>query len=102
MTPAVPKPNQRPVRWTSRLLAALVIAASSVAIFGEARAVWLGQADQKTLALLVNLPGIAWLMNITFPAMLYARPAANAMWPFASSRVLGAYLVVQFLCLGLM
>jgi hypothetical protein len=46
---------------------------------------------------IVWLPGMAWLMRLSFQAALHGAAPENEHWPFASSRVANCYFLIAFL-----
>ena len=90
----------RSVRWPFRLLAALVVCAATVAILGTAWAEVSGQGFAQggsSTAFLVGLPAIAWLLNLAWSAAVHGRSPSNGHWPFASERVMMAYMLIVFI-----
>jgi len=105
MSQAQALPTRRvSVRWPFRILAALICAAGLVAIGGTAIALWyesrlVGTGRTLTaLRLLVALPGMLCLLRLAAHATLHGnsgqQSSRHPWWPFASERVLFAYLVL--------
>ncbi len=89
----------RPVRWPFRFLAAGVVLAGGVAILGCAWAAFAGQAAPRhgtSAEMIASLPGAAWLLNMAWSAAVRGRAPGNDHWPFASDRVLSAYLIIMY------
>ncbi len=89
----------RPVRWPFRFLAALILAALGAAVLGYAWAILNGDArpgDQASTRLLAILPVLACMLNWAWSAAVHGRAPTHQHWPFASERVLTAYLIAVY------
>jgi hypothetical protein len=85
------------VRWPFRFLAALIFLAGVVALFASALQIYSLGAPFLQPHAIVALPGIAWLLRITWHAARDARSPAQEWWPFASSRVFFWYAALTLL-----
>lgn len=81
------------VRWPFRILAALVVLAGGVAIVGEVLA---GSSHQEfsRWQLLASLPGVLWLVQLAWYAVIQGKSPSNPSWPFSTDRVLFCYMAV--------
>jgi len=87
------------VRPLFRALAGLILVAALLATFVSIRAV-VGDSALQHLGSLFALPGFAWLGRLCFYATWRGRtPGDSPYWPFASSGVLGVYILVVLVCL---
>lgn len=100
MNPSIRTNEFRSVRWPLRLLAALIVVVGGVAVLASAWAAFSGRelpGHGAGAGLLASLPGAAWLLNIAWSAAVRGRAPENAHWPFASDRVMTAYMVAMYL-----
>lgn len=87
------------VRGPFRVLAALIFAAGLLAIGGMAYGLWDGRlvtTDPVFVQMLVAVPGMLWLLRIAGHCARYGtvRQGEYPWWPFASQRVMNAYVVL--------
>lgn len=90
---------RKSVRWPFRILAALIVLASVVALAGTGIAVWTRDQPSLQWQLLASLPGMLWFARFSWHAAVHGRSPATDHWPFASSRVFSCYMFVWMLML---
>jgi len=89
--------KSRPVRAPFRLLAGFIYLTGTVAVLGTAYMAWRSGTQLVPANSIIWLPGIAWLMGLTFHAAVHGTAPDNEHWPFASARVASVYyLIVLF------
>lgn len=82
------------VRWPFRILAAIILLAGLAAVAGAAL-VWRPRgAGLYRWQFLFSLPGIAWLIRVTWASAIHGRSPASQYWPFASQNVFTVYVAV--------
>ena len=86
-------PN-RPVRWPFRVLAALVVLAGTVAVLAAAWMIWRDPWPEQGQEIVIFLPGIAWILNLSLSAEISGRSPEGLHWPFATERVFGTCVIV--------
>jgi hypothetical protein len=97
ITPAAIPQKSHSVRGPFRFLAGFICLAGSVAVLGTACMAW-GRGTQLVPAnFIVWLPGLAWLIRLSFHAALHGAAPKNELWPFASSRVANCYFLIAIL-----
>jgi len=87
---------KRSIRWPFRVLAALVVLAGAVAVLAATWMIWRDPWSEQGEELVIFLPGIAWILNLSLSAAISGRSPEDLHWPFATERVFGIYVIVAF------
>ncbi|MBM7123068.1 hypothetical protein [Dyella kyungheensis] len=90
---------RKSVRWPFRILAALIVLASVVALAGTGIAIWTREQPSLQWQLFASLPGMLCFARFGWHAAVHGRSPASDYWPFASSRVFTCYTIVWMLML---